>query len=354
MKREKDHGQTDHLRVRKKRLFITVIFLVLSLTLTLYCHFILGIGVVFTHFFYIPIVLSSIWWGYSGVLVALGLGIMLFVSHTCAGGYSYADDLFRIFFFIAVSYLTGFMGNSEKAARCRLFESEEILRIRKNVASLLFHQLLSPLSSVKWILAALLDGDFGKVTKKQRDVLAQTGGLTKKGINTIKDFLCFNKIEAGEIKYCPVPTDLTFLIEQLIADQEDIIKKKKLKISFKETGLAKIKIDPEIARQIIRSLLANAVQYAPSAGEIKISVEVLNKEILIEISDNGCGIPRDEQKKVFQQFFRGSNIVQNAPQGAGTALSLVKSLVELCQGRIWFKSKEDTGTTFYFTLPIQK
>ena len=184
--------------------------------------------------------------------------------------------------------------------------------------------------------------------------MEQISDTAKKTINLIKRFLHLNKIESGKIEYSSVSTDLAALVDQVILETESARKEKRQKLHFKKTNFGKVNIDPVIVSQIIQNILSNAIKYTPNEGEIKISVENSNKEIFFKISDNSYGIPKNEHKKVFSKFFRGSNIVHDVSKGTGLGLSIIRSLVEFCGGKIWFESEENKGTTFYFTLPILK
>ncbi|MCK5319437.1 MAG: ATP-binding protein, partial [Anaerolineales bacterium] len=101
--------------------------------------------------------------------------------------------------------------------------------------------------------------------------------------------------------------------------------------------------------QILLNLLSNANRYAPTGGEIKLSAEVKDSELLVKVSDNGPGIPLDEQDLVFKPYHR----VKNQPdRSLGLGLSIAKSLVELHSGKIWLDSQPGKGSTFSFTIPV--
>ena len=144
MFKKKNDKEIDYSKTQKRRILITTTLLAFALALTLYFRFVLGIGVVYTHFFYIPIVVVSIWWGYWGVLVAMGLGIMLLVFNIYSGSQNYTEDFFRSFLFITVSYLTGLVSNAEKRMSCKFIETEKISKMREGVISLLTHNILTP------------------------------------------------------------------------------------------------------------------------------------------------------------------------------------------------------------------
>ena len=111
-------------------------------------------------------------------------------------------------------------------------------------------------------------------------------------------------------------------------------------------------MDKDVIWQVIQNLISNANRYTPAHR--KITISILQKDAMAEFSikDNGIGIPKDSQHKIFEKFFRADNALKLVPEGSGLGLSLVKSLVEDWGGKIWLESEEGAGTTFYFTVPL--
>ncbi len=112
-------------------------------------------------------------------------------------------------------------------------------------------------------------------------------------------------------------------------------------------------MDEEKIKLAINNLLNNAIRYTPPGGRVKIGLSYGIKEIGFRIQDSGVGIPKNQQKRVFSRFFRGSNITKMKTEGTGLGLFITKNIIESHRGKIWFESEENKGTTFYFTLPIK-
>ncbi len=117
-------------------------------------------------------------------------------------------------------------------------------------------------------------------------------------------------------------------------------------------GLPKISADPELVRMVFQNLFGNAIEYTPPGGKITCTLEKKDDEIIVGIKDTGIGIPKKQQNQIFQKLFRGDNVIKEHSQGTGLELYITKAMVDALSGRIWFKSKEDEGTTFWVALPL--
>ncbi len=115
--------------------------------------------------------------------------------------------------------------------------------------------------------------------------------------------------------------------------------------------MPQVSIDVEKVKLAIQNLFENAIHYTPSGGKILISLESKDKQVQFSIKDTGIGIPEDQQHRVFSKFFRASNVLRKETEGTGLGLFIAKNIIEAHNGKIWFESKEDKGSTFYFTIP---
>ena len=226
-------------------------------------------------------------------------------------------------------------------------------RMKTEFISLASHQLRTPLSAVKWFGRMLLAGDAGKLTKLQEEYIDKINSSNEREIRLVNSLLNISRIESGRISIVPKPTDMKELVENVVTDtgiSEDK-KTSEIKVDIEE-DLPLLNIDPDLIRHVYMNLVTNAVRYSGKRGKVNVQVKTKGRYLFSVIEDSGIGIPTSEQGRIFDRFFRAANAMKRETEGTGLGLYLAKTIVESSGGKIWFKSKENVGTTFYFTLPL--
>ncbi|MCX6722616.1 MAG: HAMP domain-containing sensor histidine kinase [Candidatus Staskawiczbacteria bacterium] len=230
-----------------------------------------------------------------------------------------------------------------------------IERMKTEFVSLTAHQLRTPLSAIKWSMSMLRKGDFEKLTKKQSEVVKNIYQNNERLISLVNDLLDVAHIEEGRYLYKTNATDIREIIMRVIDSCKDELKKRKLKIVFGKPNIfPQIILDEEKIRLVIQNFVDNAIKYSTKDGKIIISLKNDDKNIELKVQDFGIGIPKNQQDKIFLEFFRGSNAIKMSTIGSGLGLFLSKNIIEAHGGKIWFESEENVGTGFYFSLPIKK
>lgn len=229
-------------------------------------------------------------------------------------------------------------------------------RLKTDFITLSSHQLRTPLSVIKWFTEILLRQRHGNLDKKQLDYLQEIQRACERAIALVNDLLQVSRVQEGKLHLDLGPVEIFHLVEEVIDSNRSLMTTNSIsfRLEIINGPLPLLVIDKIKIRRVMQNLLSNAVKYTPKNGNIHIILKNTGKEVIFSITDTGVGIPADQQNKIFQRFFRGSNIIRIQPDGTGLGLFIARSLIEAHKGKIWFESLEGKGSTFYFSLPVQK
>lgn len=231
-------------------------------------------------------------------------------------------------------------------------KEREVDKAKTEFVSLASHQLRTPLTSIGWYAEMLLSGDAGEINEDQKNYLTEIDKGNKRMVDLVDSLLSVSRIDLGTFAIEPKPTDFIDISNTVIKELKTNIEKKGTIIKTDYDELPLIEADPSLTRIIFQNFISNAVKYTPDGGEVTVRIKKQDPNILISVSDNGYGIPKDQQNKIFQKLFRADNIQNKDVEGNGLGLYVVKAIVEKSGGKIWFESEENKGTTFSATLPL--
>lgn len=230
-------------------------------------------------------------------------------------------------------------------------EEKKLERAKNEFISLASHQLRTPITSMSWNLEILLSGDKGPLNKEQKGLMEAVYKSSKNMAELVGGFLDITKIESGGFVSEKGDVDLAQISDSVLAEIANQISSKKINITKKYgNNILHLDIGTKTAKIILQNLLTNAVKYTPENGSVEVKIEKTSQGTIISVKDNGYGIPEEAKSQIFSKLFRAENIREKEPSGTGLGLYLLKSLVDKLGGKVWFKSKEGVGTTFYVNL----
>jgi signal transduction histidine kinase len=235
-------------------------------------------------------------------------------------------------------------------------EAEKLSQAKTEFIAIASHQLRTPLTVISGYLSMILDGDYGEISQKIKDIIKKVLQSAQRLIRLVNSILDISKIEAGEIEMNWQRVDLREIAREAIEELKIKSKQKNLNLDLKEPK-EKIEnlVDREKIREVLFNLVDNAIKYTQE-GKITLSLKRITENNVDQISlkDTGEGLTKEEKEKLFKRFSRGVAGIKFWVEGTGLGLFISKSFVELHGGKIWVESEgKSKGTTFYIELPIR-
>ena len=230
-------------------------------------------------------------------------------------------------------------------------KEKAIDQAKTEFVSLASHQLRTPLSSIALSTELLLRGVAGELSPEQEKFLNETYKSSKIMAELIKVLLDISRIELGTFLAHPEPVNVVESVDYLLDELDLQLKNKKLFLQKNYANCSLVYFDKNILRTTVENLITNAIRYTPAGGTITVSLEENSQEILLKVSDTGCGIPQEDKNKIFAKLYRAENAKQICADGTGLGLYLVKSLLSKAGSRIWYESELGKGTAFLVSIP---
>ncbi|EAD1599108.1 PAS domain-containing protein [Listeria monocytogenes] len=224
--------------------------------------------------------------------------------------------------------------------------------VRSEFVTNVSHELKTPVTALKGFAETLLDGamydemllkKFLTIIKEESDRLHRL----------IMDILALSRIEQNPVPENVELVEVDEVIEQSARTIFEMATEKNIQVIIPEKTIPSVTIetDRDKLQQILINLLSNAINYTPVDGKVEVKLIEQEAEVIIEVTDNGIGIPAKDIDRVFERFYRVDKARSRHSGGTGLGLSIVKHLVENCGGRIEVESQEEVGSTFRVTLP---
>jgi len=260
----------------------------------------------------------------------------------------------EIYFVQAVANIGAIaLENARRLERCftEVGKLEEERREFVRFLSVVAHDLQSPLVATQSLLSYILDGYTGEITEGQKDLMQRGIRRIDELLTLITDLLDIPLIGAGQLEREKVELSLNEVVKQAVESLYSVARKKGIELEVElPESLPKVYASKRRLQQVLNNLISNAINYTRE-GMVRVRVKEYDNEIAIETMDTGIGIPPSELSRVFDEFFRGSNV---GKKGTGLGLSISKRIIEAHGGKIWVESpcpETGKGSRFTFTLP---
>lgn len=229
---------------------------------------------------------------------------------------------------------------------------DELDAVKDEFVSMASHQLRTPLTSIKGYISMLLDGDAGELKPEQKKLLSEAFLSSEQMVNLISDYLNVSRIQTGKFLIDIEEIDLAKVARQEAKRLSVSAKTRGIKIAIHTpVGAVKVFADEAKIRQVILNFIDNAIFYSPADSTINVELSESKSKVTIKVSDQGIGVPIEEQPKLFKKFFRATNARKHRPDGNGIGLFLAKQIIDGHKGEILFSSTPGKGSMFGFSLP---
>jgi signal transduction histidine kinase len=241
-----------------------------------------------------------------------------------------------------------------EAAQRLLTEQNEQLReldrMKGEFVSLVSHELRTPLTSIRGYVELLLAD--GRLDAEQQKFLAIVDRNSQRLLALVGDLLFLAQIDAGKLELDLDDVDLDLIVRDCVEAARPLAESRQIELATSVAPVPPVRGDYARLTQVLDNLVSNAIKFTPDGGRVAVTVEAEDVHAVLTVEDTGLGIPRAEQARLFERFFRSSSATENAIPGSGLGLTITKAIVERHGGRISIESEEKEGTRARVELPL--
>lgn len=232
-------------------------------------------------------------------------------------------------------------------------KEKEIEKLRIDFLSLASHQLRTPLSGTKWLIETIQNGVIGKLNPKQKEYLSNLYKVNERMIKLVSDMLNVLMMESGVVAVKKEEVSVFKIYEELLLMMEPAARTKGIILvnPIQKSRKLFVIADFQALRSILENFISNAINYSQNGQIVVLDAKEESEMIVFSVKDCGIGIPKKEQQRMFERFYRASNAIIFKPDGAGLGLYTSSLLAQKVGGKISFESAENKGTTFYLRMP---
>lgn len=247
-----------------------------------------------------------------------------------------------------LEYSQAILRQREQETLKALEKERELSELKSRFVSMISHEFRTPLTTIQSATELLEYYSWSEEEKQER--FQQIYTAVQHMTQLLEDVLLIGKAEAGKLSLKPELFDLSEFCQNLVSNLLTVSSQHQILLTI--VGQPKqVYLDPKLIRQILNNLLLNAIKYTPMSSSIQLRLEYQAAWVVLQVIDDGIGIPDSDQKHIFEAFYRAINA--ETIQGTGLGLAIVKRCVDLHRGQISLKSTVNVGTTFTVILPLK-
>ena len=229
-------------------------------------------------------------------------------------------------------------------------ELERLEQVRRDFVANASHELRTPLTAIRGFTETLLASrSLGEADRRAYLEVIERHAIRL--THLVADLLELSKIESRSVSLEPSPVDVVSLAERLLQDYHERFREKGLLASVEHRGPVHARADARALEQILVNLIDNAIQYSDEGGHVVIRAEAAEDRVVVQVEDDGIGIPAQDRDRIFERFYRVDKARSRELGGTGLGLSIVKHLVQAQGGEISVESSPGAGSRFRFSLP---
>jgi signal transduction histidine kinase len=234
-------------------------------------------------------------------------------------------------------------------------ELQKLDKLKSEFIANVSHELRTPLNAVNIVISNIragVAGDVKQLPEKMQVYLDRIESNTKSLKNIVDDLLDIFKLSSADFSMSISVNDLDALITEEIDDIMVQATSKGVAIKRQLASGEKMMMDEVRIRQVMRNLLSNAIKFTEKGGEILVTTERTEKEIIGKVKDSGIGIDPENLEVIFDRFKQVEEKASGKPKGTGLGLAITRKIIELHGGKVWAESVKNEGSTFIFTIPV--
>lgn len=240
--------------------------------------------------------------------------------------------------------------NMADAFNAMIMKLDQVDKQRNDFVANVSHELRTPISSIKLLSESLLHQNEDNISiykEFMEDISAEADRLN----NIIYELLALVDLDKEKLQINYKITYMNFLLEKIVSRMKPLAEKKYIKLTLEQDKKIQIKVDYEKIQQAIINIIDNAIKYTPEGGKVQVSLYSQGKWCVIEVRDNGIGIPENNLAQIFDRFYRVDKARSRKTGGTGLGLSISQQIVSLHQGVIEVESGVGKGSIFYIKIP---